>query len=266
MISWYVAKLTQLCAQVLLERALEKSQGAPPAAGEELGTAPIAPESSLAQLDPELYRVISSMPLDWSGEQGENTALSTIPEMSSLSNIPTSAPPQSASTMAPGSDVTSAIAVDSDEDEPATSATRRSGEALTSDQPIKRRKVETGQSSAPPESADFMSIFFSNQLGTASEGKKEEAPTTTAASDAPGSSATDAAGLDQLISDNMSNMSDLSWLDFGSLGNQSNGESSQFSTLFDDQAGDTPGADFGGLSSLDLSAQIPALDQEKKSG
>lgn len=223
MITSYVVVLTQLCAQAHLERALEKQDGK-----DEL----VAPDSSLAQLDPELYRVISAMPLDWSGENAESTDFGVLPNMTALPEL---ASTTAAANAPPGADASSAIAIDSDDEEP-TSA-RRSGDALANDQPTKRRKVEG--SDAP----DIMSMFFAENM--AGDKKAEAAP------EALASASTDASGLDQLIADNMS---DLSWLDFSSLGNHA-GEDSQFAGLMGDSA------EFSGLSSLDF----PTQDEKKPS-
>lgn len=228
MITSYVAVLTQLCAQAHLERALEKQDGKE----EEL----VAPDSSLAQLDPELYRVISAMPLDWSGENAESADFGVLPDMTALPELANSATAASEAAHAqPGADAASAIAVDSDDEEP-TSA-RRSGDALANDQPTKRRKVEGG------DAPDIMSMFFAENM--AGDKKDEAEP------EALASASTDASGLDQLIADNMS---DLSWLDFSSLGNHA-GEDSQMAGLVGDSV------DFSGLSSLDF----PTQDEKKPS-
>ena len=228
MITSYVAVLTQLCAQAHLERALEKQDGK-----EEL----VAPDSSLAQLDPELYRVISAMPLDWSGENAESADFGVLPDMTALPELANSAAAASAAAAhaQPGADAASAIAVDSDDENP-TSA-RRSGDALANDQPTKRRKVEGG------DAPDIMSMFFAENM--AGDKKDEAEP------EALASASTDASGLDQLIADNMS---DLSWLDFSSLGNHA-GEDSQMAGLVGDSV------DFSGLSSLDF----PTQDEKKPS-
>lgn len=253
----YVSRLTQLRAQVLLERALERTQGAQPV--EDFASS-IAPDTSLAQLDPDLYRVISSMPLDWSGEQNNNTTLSMMPDVNNLTSMPENVP-QTASIQQPGADVSSAIAVDSDDDESLSAPSRRGGETVSNDQPTKRRKVDaaptqTSAPAAPEDTTDLVSMLLSNELGSLNDTKKKE-PTPTDAKDASATNVTDSSGLDQLIADNMS---DLSWLDFSSLGNQNSSDNTQLSTLFGESSADTPGANVGGLTSLDFS------DQEKMNG
>lgn len=259
---------SQLCAQVLLEHALEKTHGSAAPVAEDLEPAPITADSSLSQLDPELYRVISSMPLDWSGEQGAaNAALPAVPDMGALAAVTAAAPaPATIAVPAqiPGADASSAIAIDSDDDEPtATSApARREGEALSNGQPTKKRKVDAA-GPAQDQAADFMSIFLSNQLGGAEASKKDAAAAASAAPAAQAaSSSTAAPGLDSLMGEQMSGMSDLNWLDFGALGGQDGGEGGQFSSLF----GGASSTDLDGLSSLDFSTPLPSLDAKKKNG
>lgn len=255
---------------MLLEHALEKTHGSAAPATENLEAAPITTDSSLSQLDPELYRVISSMPLDWSGEQGTATAATTLPalpDMGALAAVTAGAPASAVPAVpsqVPGADASSAIAIDSDDDEPtATSApARREGEALSNAQPTKKRKVDSAVP-AQGQAADFMSIFLSNQLGGAEDPKK--GPTTAASANQvtqAASSSTAAPGLDSLMSEQMPGMTDLNWLDFSTLGGQDGGEGGQFSSLF----GGASSTDLDGLSSLDFSTPLPSLDAEKKNG
>ncbi|WFC94364.1 hypothetical protein MBRA1_000994 [Malassezia brasiliensis] len=254
---------------VLLEHALEKTHGSAAPASENLETAPITSDSSLSQLDPELYRVISSMPLDWSGEQGTTSAaaLPALPDMGALAAVTAGEPAPAAhavSAQVPGADASSAIAIDSDDDEPAATSApaRREGEALSNAQPTKKRKMDTTVP-AQGQAADFMSTFLSNQLGGAEDPKK--VPATAAGANQANqavSSGAAAPGLDSLMSEQMPGMSDLNWLDFSTLGSQDGSDGGQFSSLF----GGTSSSDLDGLSSLDFSTPLQSLDAEKKNG
>lgn len=142
-----MVRLTQLSAQVHLERALEQKVGEGEAdAGADVAV-PIAADSSLAQLDPALFHAISSIPLDWRADAPPT-------ELAALAPVPVG---ESTATAAPGADAATAIAIESDEDEPAgPQNVRRSGEDDVA--PAKRRKLDY---EVPVASADdFMTMLF----------------------------------------------------------------------------------------------------------
>ncbi|WFD41930.1 hypothetical protein MPSI1_000567 [Malassezia psittaci] len=245
-----------LLAQTLLEYRLGKTPGSqvPTQAIDTSVTASAGVSSgvldySLAQLDPELYQAISSIPLDWegSGRSTTNATLANLPSMTPSTTLlaPASQPAASIPLTLPGSDANSAINIDSDEDEPKSvpKTSRRGSHTDTDEQQSKRRKIENVADNAT-DTTDIMSLF-SDQLRAADESKK------------PASS--NPADFQKFVSDTTSSVSDLNWLDFESLSQQDSEDPSRFSRLF----GTDVNPNLHGLSSLDFSTETP-MDQEKK--
>ncbi|WFC97841.1 hypothetical protein MYAM1_000561 [Malassezia yamatoensis] len=235
-----------LLAQTLLEYKLGKTPGSqaptqPIDAGvtANAGVASGVLDYSLAQLDPELYQAISSIPLDWegSGRSTTNATLASLPAMTPTTTLlaPASQPDASIPLTLPGSDANSAINIDSDDDEPKSvpKSSRRGSHSDKDQQASKRRKIENVADNATG-TTDIMSLF-SDQLRTADQSK--------------GPASSNSADFQKFVSDTTSSVSDLNWLDFESLNQQDAQDPSRFSRLF----GTDVNPNLQGLSSLDFS-------------
>ncbi|PKI85055.1 hypothetical protein MVES1_001050 [Malassezia vespertilionis] len=226
-----------LCAEARLEYALERKKETGIVPSSEL--AEEAPPGSLEKLDPELYNVISSMPLDWSAET-ENTA--DAPQAPDP-NVPK-----------PSGDASNAIVIDSDDESSEPQGGRRARDKAHSGQPTKRRKME-----APNDDIVSMLVNSFHQ----GEGASPAAPALSKPTDSTGTSADLGSKIDQLISDNVS---DLSWLGMDNLQGESKDAADLSDILYKDTQSmdgvDPMGStlDFSGLSALDFPADTNFAD------
>lgn len=176
-----------LCAVVHLEHALERAHGA--------GDVAALSEPTLA-LDPMLYRVLSSMPIEWDGSAAPAPAtdVGALDTLASDKSTAVHEPPKM-----PGSSAASPITIDSNDDD-VPARTRASEEP--SEQAAKRRKTDTETPVALPSASDTVATAANSDLvsllGSIADKSKESV------SDDPAPPAPD--------------MLDFSWLDLDNLG------------------------------------------------